>query len=150
MDRRIVGPASAGARAALPLAVVAALVLGAACHGGPSRVGATAPTGRTTVITRDEIVRMGAHNAWEVVRARAPHLYAANSAELRIQEPRSVNADETPLVVVDGVQAVDLSWLTQIPASEIAVIRIMDAEAAEPLYGLRAAGGAIVIETRTR
>jgi len=67
---------------------------------------------------------------------------------VRIQEPHSVNADETPLLVVDGMQAGDISYLDQIPASDVHAIHILDSEAAEPIYGLRAAGGAIVVETK--
>jgi len=52
------------------------------------------------------------------------------------------------LLVVDGVQMSDIDYLRQIPASDVHAIRILNAEAAEPLYGLRAAGGAIVVETK--
>ena len=69
---------------------------------------------------------------------------------MRIQEQRSVNAHETPLLALDGVQLFDIEYLHQIPASDVHAIRILSAEAAEPLYGLRAAGGAIVVETQRR
>jgi len=46
------------------------------------------------------------------------------------------------------MQAGDISYLDQIPASDVHAIHILDSEAAEPIYGLRAAGGAIVVETK--
>jgi len=150
MDRRTVGPAFAGARAALPLVALTGLLLQLGCHGNAPASGAMPVSGRVTVITADEIRAIGARSAWDALRALAPRFISSGNGDLRIQGPSSANADESPLVVVDGVQALDLSWLTQIPAAEIAVIRILDVQAAEPLYGLRAAGGAIVIETKAR
>jgi outer membrane cobalamin receptor len=136
---------SSVATAARPLVVLVVLVAG--CHSGRPATGVAAGPGRTTVITQAQIAALGAPTAYEVVRAYAPRFFA-DAGQVRIQERRSVNSDETPLVVVDGVQAVDLGWLNQLPASEIALLSILDAEAAEPRYGLRAAGGAIVIVTK--
>ena len=96
---------------------------------------------------------MSVRTAWDAVRQLAPRFTFGPDAEgrpagVRIQERRSINADETPLLVVDGVQMSDIDYLRQIPASDVHAIRILNAEAAEPLYGLRAAGGAIVVETK--
>ena len=113
-----------------------------------------APTaGRETLITEAEIARMSVRTAWDAVLLRVPRFSfgldpTGRPTRVRMQEQRSVNADETPLLVVDGVQMFDLEYLNQIPASDVHVIRILSAEAAEPLYGLRAAGGAIVVETK--
>jgi len=127
----------------------------AACH-VPAGSTHTAPAvyGRETLITEDQIARMSVRTAWDVVRMRAPRMSAGLDStsgapsHVRIQEPHSVNADETPLLVVDGMQAGDLSYLEQIPASDVHAIHILDSDAAEPIYGLRAAGGAIVVETK--
>ena len=155
MSRRSDRFALAVARAALPLLALVTLVLGTGCRTAtPATVVGAATPGRETVITQAEIARMSVTTAWDVVRLRAPRLVvgrdaAGRPAGVRIQERRSVNADETPLLVVDGVHMLDLSYLEQLPASEIALIRILDAEAAYPLYGLRAAGGAIVVQTKS-
>jgi len=141
------------AAAVLRLAVPASLAL-AACHMPPRSARPIAPAaGGGTVITEEEIARMSVRSAWDVVRMRAPRFFAANDANgrptnVRIQEPRSANADETPLLVVDGVSMSDVSYLQEIAASDVHLIRILNAEAAEPFYGLRAAGGAIVVETK--
>jgi outer membrane cobalamin receptor len=116
--------------------------------------GSAAPVvGREIVITESEIARLSVPTAWDVVRVRAPRLTYGQDAQGRptrvmIQPRRSVNADETPLLVVDGARLSDIGYLGAIPASDVHAIRILDGEAAEPLYGLSAAGGAIVVETK--
>ena len=143
------------ARAGLPLALLGTLALGS-CRPVPGAggAGAGAPVaGRQILITEAEIARLSVRTAWDVVRLRAPRFAfgldaTGRPAGVRIQEQRSINADETPLLVVDGVQMSDIDYLRQIPASDVHAIRILNAEAAEPLYGLRAAGGAIVVETK--
>jgi len=140
-------------RAATPLALLAAIAI-AGCRPAPRAASSVAPSaGRETVITEEEIARMSVHTAWDAVRLRAPRITYGLDAEgrptaVRIQEQRSAASDETPLLVVDGVPTPDIQYLTQIPASEVHSIHILDAEAAEPRYGLRAAGGAIVVETK--
>jgi hypothetical protein len=141
-------------RAVTRLAAVAALAT-AACHPVPRTTGALTPAyGRETLITEDDIAHMSVRTAWDVVRMRAPRFSAGQDSttgghtHVRIQEPHSVNADETPLLVVDGMQAGDISYLDQIPATDVHAIHILDSDAAEPIYGLRAAGGAIVVETK--
>ncbi len=110
-------------------------------------------TGRETVISEADIARMSVQTAWDVVRMRAPRLTFGLDAtgrptRIRVQETRSAMADETPLLVVDGMRVADIMYLSQIPAFDVYAIHILDAEAAEPLYGLPAAGGAIVVETK--
>jgi len=137
----------------MPLAALAAIAI-AGCRTLPRAAGSAAPTaGRETLITEEQIARLSVRTAWDVVRLRAPRIsfgldQTGRPAGVRIQEPHSANADETPLLVVDGMQMFDLEYLHQIPASEVHAIHILNAEAAEPLYGLRAAGGAIVVETK--
>ena len=140
-----------GLTSAAGLAAVVAL---AGCHLPPRAAGSTSPSaGGGTVITEDDLARMSVRTAWDAVRMRAPRLSFGQDANgrptgVRIQSPRSANADETPLLVVDGMQMSDLEYLMQIPASQVHAIRILSSESAEPLYGLRAAGGAIVVETK--
>ena len=155
MNLRIRRGTSAVARATIPFAVVAAFAVGG-CHPAPGAAGSVAPaSGGGTLITEDQIARMSVRTAWDVVRLRAPRFAAGIDASgrptrVRIQEQRSINADETPLLVVDGVSMSDLDYLQQIPTSDVHTIRILNSEAAEPIYGLRAAGGAIVVETKRR
>jgi hypothetical protein len=147
------GAASMVARVTIRLAALAAIAI-AGCH-PPANATYTVPNtfSRETLITEEDISRMSVRTAWDVVRMRAPRFgagqdSAGRTSRVRIQEPHSVNADETPLLIVDGMQAGDIGYLSQIPASEVHAIHILRAEVAEPLYGLRAAGGAIVVETK--
>lgn len=105
------------------------------------------------VITEQDIAQMGARTAWDAIRTRVPRLrYGTDQngqpTNVRIQEPRSVNADETPLVIVDGSRVGDIQYLEDISASDVHVIRIIAGEAATQLYGIGAASGAIVVETK--
>jgi outer membrane cobalamin receptor len=153
MILRADGVASAVARAAIPLAALALVAIGG-CHLPPRGAGSVSPAaGGGTLITEEDIAQMSVRTAWDAVRLRAPRLTVGQDATgrptgVRIQEQRSINADETPLLVVDGVQVSAIEYLMQIPASQVHSIRILRSEAAEPLYGLRAAGGAIVVETK--
>ena len=147
------GAVSTVAKAAMPFAALAAIAIGG-CQPPPRPAGSVPPTaGRETLITEADIARMSVSTAWDAVRIRAPRLTfaldpAGRPTGVRIQEQRSSVADETPLLVVDGVRMSDIQYLNQMPASDIRAIHILDAEAAEPLYGLSAAGGAIVVETK--
>jgi hypothetical protein len=124
------------------------------CHLPARTAGSSSlATGRVTVITEEQIAGMSVRTAWDIVRMRAPRFTTGQDAtgrpmRVRIQSERSANVDETPLLVVDGAQVSDIGYLSQIPAAEVRTIRILDSEAAEPLYGLAAAGGAIVVETK--
>jgi type IV secretory pathway protease TraF len=154
MIPRAEGGSSPVARTAMLLAALAAMVVGG-CQRPPRTAGSVVPMmGRETLITEEEIVRMSVQTAWDAVRLRAPRLTfgldaQGRPAQVRIQAQRSFAADETPLLVVDGAQVSDIEYLSQIPASDVHAIHILDAEAAEPLYGLRAAGGAIIVETKS-
>jgi hypothetical protein len=153
MSRRALRLISAAARA-FALAAAAAVAT-AACH-PQSPATSVVPSAfiRETLITEDDIAHMSVHTAMDVVRMRAPRFSSGADStpgrpgRVRIQEPHSVNADETPLLVVDGMQAGDLSYLDQIAATDVHAIHILGSDAAEPIYGLRAAGGAIVVETK--
>ncbi len=140
------------------VSVAAVTLLGtlAACRPQTTTTTYTVPRtfGRETLITEDDIGHMSVRTAWDVVRMRAPRFIAntdstsGRATGVRIQEQHSLNSDETPLVVVDGMQTRDLGYLRDIPASEVHAIHIVAAESAQPVFGLRAAGGAIVVETK--
>ncbi len=145
---------STGAAALVGTALAGGLALGG-CRPQAGGGAAVAPAGaRETLITEEQIARMSVRTAWEVVRLRSPRFASGINPStgrptgVRIEEQRSVNADMTPLLIVDGVQMFDLSYLEQIAAAEVHAIHIIGSDVAQPLYGLRAAGGAIVVETK--
>lgn len=144
---------SRASRHAVPLALVAVLAVGS-CHTAPAPPGAVAPAaGRETVVVDSQIAHMGVRTAWDVVRLTAPRLRYGLDATgrptgVRTEARRSIQADETPLLVVDGARSHDILFLQQIPASEIRRIRIIDGDVAMSLFGFEAASGAIVVETK--
>lgn len=147
------GVLSTVARAAIPLATLGMIAIWS-CRPLPGAGHSVAPVaGREILITESEIARLSVRTAWDVVRLRAPRLTYGQDAQgqptrVMIQSQRSINADEAPLLVVDGMRLSDIGYLSAIPASDVHAIHILDSEAAEPLYGLSAAGGAIVVETK--
>ncbi len=153
MTLSVGGVASTVARAAMPLATLGTFALWS-CRPVPRAGGSAAPAaGREILITESDIARLSVRTAWDIVRVRAPRLTYGQDAQgqptnVMIQPKRSINADETPLLVVDGMQMFDLAYLSEIQASDVHAIHILESEAAEQLYGLRAAGGAIVVETK--
>jgi hypothetical protein len=145
--------ASCPGRRALPLALAAVLALGS-CHPAPPPPGAVPlSASRETVVVDSQITRMGVRTAWDVVRLVAPRLRYALDATgqptgVRTEERRSVEADQTPLLVVDGARSRDILYLNQIPASEVRRLRIIDGDVAMSLFGFEASSGAIVVETK--
>ena len=153
MNVRAEGVASIVARAVVALAALGVIGFGG-CRPMPRAQGAVAPiAGRETLITEADIARMSVRTAWDVVRMRAPRFIYAQDASGRpqrvmIQPQRSINSDETPILVVDGVRVSDILYLQDLAASEVHAIHILDSETATPLYGIVAAGGAIVVESK--
>ncbi len=141
-------------RAPVRLAAVALLLAG--CQPGPASGARTSPApsaGREIVITEADIAHMGARNAWDAVRTRVPKLAFSQDSSgrpgmVRIQESRTINGSQSLLLVVDGAQVGDLNFLSDIPASDVHLIRVLEGEAAQQLYGLAAFNGAIVVETK--
>jgi hypothetical protein len=103
-------------------------------------------------ITAEEIQRTGATTAWEAVRNLAKHMHFR---EDRFGQPvratrrgkETVLLREDPLVVVDGVVS-EFRVLRQFPARDISGMRILTGSQGTARYGMQAANGAIVIETR--
>ncbi len=147
--------ASVSGRMAYVLAALGVAVFQACQPGSGTASSQVVPVGRVTVITDSQITAMGVQTAWQAVRLRAPRLTYGTDASgqpvnVRIEVPSSVNADQTPLLVVDGAQVSDLMYLDEIPATDVRSIRILDGQAAGALYGLQGFGGAIVVETKRR
>ena len=140
-------------RATVALGVLAVLLIEACQPPAQTARSQVPPVGSETVISDSQIAGMGVQTAWQAVRLRAPRLTYGQDAtgqptRVRIDVPSSVNADETPLLVVDGAQVSYLMYLDEIPASDVRFIRILSGQAASALYGLRGFGGAIVVQTK--
>jgi len=129
--------------------LVAACIASAACghNVGPRSYD---PPGEQLILP-DEIAKSGATDAWEVVR-RLTHMTTTTTAS---GEPSrmyrrghgSIMIRETPLVVVDGVQAPDLEILTEVRADQIAWMRVLTGVAGTTRFGASAGAGAVIVQT---
>jgi hypothetical protein len=135
------------ARLALPALLLAATGCSAGTPSGSQR---PQPEGR--LVSAEQIARSNARNAWEALRWAGVPLQLHESARGRSisrRGSRSLVLEAAPLVVVDGAVTHGLAQLQDIPADAIESIRVLGGVSATRLFGARAGGGAIVIETRT-
>ena len=103
------------------------------------------------LILHDEIIKSGAVDAWEAVR-RLSHMTTSTTASggpsrMYRRGHGSIVIRETPMVVVDGIQATDLQILTQVRADQIAWIRILTGAAGTTRYGAGGGAGAVIVQT---
>lgn len=110
--------------------------------------------GDDILIDEQEIEALGASTAWEIVKRRAPQInYRENTRGEPTRAWRhgrsSVLLNDSPLLFVDGVRVSDLRTLEQIPAHTVATIRILTGLTGTTYYGTNAAGGVILVQTKT-
>jgi TonB-dependent SusC/RagA subfamily outer membrane receptor len=76
-----------------------------------------------------------------------------NSIRLRIRGTGSMLADQEPLVIVDDVRIQEgnvLNALAGLTRDDIKQVNVLKDVASTSIYGLRGAGGVIVITTKTK
>jgi outer membrane cobalamin receptor len=104
------------------------------------------------VITGADIAGLGVTTAWDAIKRKMPQL---SFRENRAGQPTriwrhgqgSIYLDETPLLFVDGVRINDIRALGDIPASQVAVIRIRTGLNSSAEYGTNSASGVILVTT---
>lgn len=138
--------------AATALIAVNVCACASAHHGTDSR-----PRRDPNLITREDIVRTGARDAFEALRLANTHI-SLSEGRGQMTLTRDVQATSrgrssfilSPqmLLVVDEVQRLDVAALHEIPADNVAWIRILTSLEATPLYGTEGGNGAIVVRTR--
>lgn len=117
----------------------------------------TKPRRDPNLITREDIVRSGATDAFEALRLANTHI-SLSEARGQMTLTRDVQATSRGrsslvlsaqmLLVVDDVQRLSVAALHEIPADNIAWIRVMTSLEATPIYGTEGGNGAIVVRTR--
>lgn len=127
-----------------------------ACARAQSETGAR-PDHDPNLITREDIIRSGATDAFEALRL-AHTMISLSEARGQMTLARDVQATSrgrsslvlSPqmLLVVDDVLRLDLAALHEIPADNVAWIRVMTSLEATPIYGTEGGNGAIVVKTR--
>jgi len=138
-------------------AVFALSAVATGCQTTPSRPAADdsqMPGG--TMISRTQIERSGARDAYEaLIRART-HLVieeprGSNEARIRHRGRDSLVDSGQVLVILDGTPTTlgAVAALREIPANQILYMKVLSAREATPRYGMLAGNGAIYVRTTT-
>jgi len=105
------------------------------------------------LINSEAIIASGGTTAWDVLKRTSFISTRDNKnggpGKMWYRGHTTLLLDDTPLVAVDGVPQTDFRILGNILANSIDNIRILSAIEGTVLYGMRAGGGAILIQTRT-
>lgn len=139
-------------RGSLLLAAVLAAVLAAGCAAAPG-ADETAPNPREgQILTRDDIAKTGARDAWDALRLGGTHL--------NIQFPREGSAARVThrgvdsfilsaevLLVLDGTHMGSLEALRDVRAANVDYIQILPARVAVVKYGTAGGNGVVVVRT---
>jgi hypothetical protein len=118
---------------------VAALTLVLASCTHPSRSGG----GRENVITEEEIVGSSATTAYDVILRLRGNFFSDRGKTTILGTSSS-----KPNVYLDGVQYGELQSLRNIPAGQVATIRLYRAWEAQQKFGTGNSGGVIEVSTR--
>ncbi|WP_429378789.1 TonB-dependent receptor [Mucilaginibacter sp. UYCu711] len=116
--------------------------------------------GYTTVIRKDLTGAVSSLNAQQITRVQSNNLVqslvgiagirvnggASDIGDIRIRGNRSVNASNTPTVIIDGMPY--YGSLNTIDQNDIASLDILKDASATALYGSRGANGVIIITTK--
>lgn len=132
---------------------VGALSVLAACHPHPIDSGVSPGTGRI-VITQAMIEQSGEQTAWDVLRREVPNFTFRENARgeptrLERRGQSSILLNDAPMIFLDGVRQTDFHNLTQVLASTLRRIEILDGIEATTYYGTDAVGGAILLFSKT-
>lgn len=107
-------------------------------------------TGSVAVVSRDDIQVQPVSTFAEALQGRAPGVYVNTSGgpsgetTIRIRGVGSMKGSD-PLIIVDGVQDVDIS---SVNPNDIDSFQVLKDAAATAIYGARAANGVIIITTK--
>ena len=107
-------------------------------------------TGSVAVVSRDAIAEQPVATFAEALQGRAAGVYVAAggapgaSTTIRVRGVGGVNGSD-PLIIVDGVQGVDVN---SVNPNDIDSFQVLKDAAATAIYGARAANGVIIITTK--
>jgi TonB-dependent starch-binding outer membrane protein SusC len=129
-----------------------------ACHHRNTAAAAAPPPPATAApsatVTADDIAKAPGRSIEEVLADRFPGVTVIRAAgggfAVRIRGGSSINSDNTPLYVLDGV-VIDPGpngYLTGINPEDIESIQVLKEPAETAQYGVRGANGVIVITTK--
>ena len=109
-------------------------------------------TGAVTRVSTESFEEQPITRVEEALQGRASGVTVARSngqpgsnIKVRIRGVNSIEGDNSPLVVVDGVQGVDLGTLNP---NDIATLDVLKDASATAIYGVRGSNGVIIITTK--
>jgi TonB-dependent SusC/RagA subfamily outer membrane receptor len=111
-------------------------------------------TGAVTSVSENESVRAGVFNIEELLRGRIAGLQVVRTAtgvQYRIRGQNSILNDQEPLFIVDGIPTTSRqleSALSGVVTEDIRQVDVLKDVASTSIYGMRGAGGVIIITTR--
>jgi TonB-dependent starch-binding outer membrane protein SusC len=112
-------------------------------------------TGAVSTVTDEEIGHVATRDMLELLRARIPGLLVSprpgGGYRIRIRGTNSMRPDAEPLLVLDGVpmSSSDVNTvLSGFTPDDIRQINVLKDVASTSIYGMRGAGGVILITTR--
>lgn len=112
----------------------------------------TAPRHDARLITRADIERTGAIDAFDALKRAGSYLNVTERkrGDVRVSERGRSSFLLSPqiLLIVDGVMMQSLNTLHEIRAENVEWMRVMTASEATPEYGTDAANGVLLVATR--
>ena len=98
-------------------------------------------------VTHEMIMRSGLHTIPDIIRSYVSGVVVLSdggNTKVRVHGINSINSDNDPLVVLDGVDVPGADLETLVPVENISSIKVVKDGAG---YGVRGANGVIIIET---
>ena len=89
-------------------------------------------------------------NIWDYLRSRVPGVeigesVAGSTPDIVIRGKNSINSSTQPLIMLDGVEAPDISGLSPNDVASVSVLK----DASASIYGSRGGNGVILITTKS-
>jgi outer membrane cobalamin receptor len=121
-------------------------------HGTGGRGASPTPDGRR-VVDQEAIERSGARTAWEALQRTVPFFTfrtGARGRPTRVEHRgrSSIVLRDQPLILVDGVEVMDVTALGGMPAADLLDIEVLTGVDATTYYGTNASNGVIRIRTK--
>ena len=106
------------------------------------------------LISREDIRRTGATNGWDALKSAGTFLSLGEGGSRRGGDVRATSRGRTSfllspqlLLVVDNTLMMDLAYLKELRAENIAWIRVLGSVEGTMLYGAYGGNGAVVVRT---
>lgn len=110
-------------------------------------------TGSVSQVKAEELSRVSSANVGQALQGRVAGVTVMSdnrpgfSPKIRIRGNTSINADNSPLYVVDGFPLVDAN-ISNISANDIESLEILKDASSTAIYGSRGANGVVLITTK--